>query len=99
MKIKTKAKIKAIVVSYIKLFPKEFSDIKKFLIEKRELLENEFGQMKTEMLKRILYEIPENLDTMFNEQLSIDELEEFKTLEGGRWFAKNFPDFRITKKI
>lgn len=99
MKIKTKAKIKAIVESYIKLFPEEFDLLKKFLRERRELLENEFGQMKTEMLKRILYEIPENLDVMFQDKLSVAELEELKTLEGGRWFAKNFPDFRITKKI
>ena len=102
MNQKTKAKIKGLVSSYIKLFPEEFEIVKTFIREKKEVLRNEYADMNDTggaIMRRALYEIPDTLDAMLKQHLTEEELLDLSSKEGGRWFAKNFPPFRITKDI
>jgi hypothetical protein len=69
------------------------------------LSDEKFGQAKdsgNEM--RALFEMPVSLHEIIVKNLSEDELDWFKAggtdrKEGGRWFAQNFPTFRIPELI
>ena len=97
----TKNRIKSIVGGYKALFPEEYEALVKFIEQNRKLQDNEFASLKKEqnMLERALYEISETLDTMIGQKLSAEELTFFKSKEGGRWFAKTFPQFALAIKI
>lgn len=97
----TKNRIKNLVAGYKELFPDEYKAVVSFIERNRKLQENEFASMKQEhaMLERGLYEIPEKLSTILIKELKDEELKFFKSKEGGRWFAKQFPQFALAIKV
>lgn len=97
----TKNRIKNLVNGYKELFPQEYEATVLFVTSNRKLQENEFASLKKEqnMIERALYEIPEKLSQMITKELSVEELEFFKSKQGGRWFAKTFSQFALATKI
>lgn len=94
-------RISNLVAGYKELFPEEYEMTVKFIEDNRRLQANEFSALKNEhaILERALYEIPEKLSTMIFQELSEEELNYFKSKQGGRWFAKSFPQFALATKI
>lgn len=97
----TKNRIKNLVGGYKALFPEEYETVVNFIAQNRKLQENEFASMRKDMtmLERALFELPETLSTMLIKELKPLELEYFKSKDGGRWFAKTFPQFALAQKI
>lgn len=98
---KTKAKLVACVKSYSELFPEEYALVVEQIRHKQWLLDDmAFGKTKEDsVIYQALYEIPESLDAIIIQYLSVDELKELRGTRGGRWFAKNFPQFRTPKEV
>src|SRR6202012_1103786 len=97
-----KEHIKLIVEEYIRLFPSDFEVFKDGVAHIRGTLKDEkWGTAEgTGSDMRALFEVPVDLSEMLIMQLSEEEMEWFKAggpdrKEGGRWFAKNFPAFRL----
>lgn len=94
-----KSKIRKTVADYIQLTPLEYRAFQAQMKEVRKTLADEkFGTAKNTSM-RALYEMPETLHDMLTAALELPELEWFKTLEGGRWFATTFPAFRVPESI
>lgn len=97
-KQKTQNRIKNLVEGYKIFFPQEYEKVCDAIIMQRQVQADEFATLKGEhVVQRALYEISENLYSSFIKELTSEELEYFKTNEGGRWFAKEFPMFSLTK--
>lgn len=101
-----KHKIKIVVQEYKKLFPIEYSIVCDMVKQKRELTMNEFNHIEgTDTEMRGLFEIDEVLNNLIVRALDSEELNWFKMgtqtsrNQGGRWFAKTFPQFALAKKI
>ena len=100
-----KQKIVGLVETYARLHPNEIKLMKSYMEEVRhDLQDKKFATAKGEggaemVIERKLYEIPETLFTIFLENLSVDEQTDFKSKEMARWFAKEFPLFRVPEKI
>ena len=95
---KTKMKIHQIVRDYRDMFPEEYELDLKAIEQDRANLKTKFAEVgKTYAIKRALYSMGTKLDTMFTQALTVDEQKELSTVEGGRWFAKEFPQFSLTK--
>lgn len=90
-------------------YPEEFElfyeGIKAF---RKTLIDEEYGtvdglDMKDAVmsrgLQRALFQTPETLHNMIVMGLLPDEMVWFKSIEGGHWFAKKFPAFRLPQKI
>lgn len=90
------AKIKALVEDYIRIYPEEYKNFIAQMIEKKSLLINNFAEFGG---NRALYEVPETLNTLFQMKLTKEEFAYFETKEGGRWFANNFKQFSVPKKL
>lgn len=97
----TQRRILNLVELYKKAFPEEYKIACNGVIMSRELLKHETGNISGEhagvSAQRVLYEIPEKLYQSFYKELDGDELTYFKSKEGGRWFAKNVPQFSLVK--
>lgn len=99
-----KAKIKKSVEDYIKLQPEEYRVFRMSMEDRKsDLTDERFGVAKGSEM-RVLFEMPETLHKMIVNQLDIEELEWFKAggadrKEGGRWFAVNFPAFRLAEHV
>lgn len=98
--------ITQIVEAYIKLFPQDYELFKDGMQHVRGNLKDEkFGTAEgTGSDMRALFEMPVDLSEMLMMQLAEEEMEWFKAggsdrKEGGRWFAKNFPVFRLADSI
>ena len=90
-------KIHQIVRDYREMFPEEYELDIKAIEEDRVNLKTKFAEVqKTHAIKRALYSIGTKLDAMFLQALTRDEQKELSTVEGGRWFAKEFPQFSLT---
>ena len=95
-----KDKLRNIVKSYCTIFADEFKLFKKQISNKKGGFTLGTGELRnTDMIKRPLYEIPENLEDMIKAGLEEDELRYLKTVEGGRWFTKTFSDFSLISKV
>jgi hypothetical protein len=91
-------KIHQIVRDYREMFPEEYELYLKAIEQDRVNLKTKFAELgKTYAIKRALYSVGTKLDAMFLKALTEDEQKELSTLEGGRWFAKEFPQFSLTK--
>lgn len=100
MKQETKLKLTGIVKMYIDVFSSEFDDFKIGIAYKRGRLKTKFAEMKgSDLIERELYEIPETLFQLITSRLDVKELEDLRTKDGARWFAKTFPAFRISEKV
>lgn len=99
-----KEHIRQIVEEYIKLFPQDFQLFKDGMQHVRGTLKDEkFGTTEGTTM-RALFEMPVDLSEMLIMQLSEEEMEWFKAggidrKEGGRWFAKTFPVFRLADSV
>lgn len=101
-----KHKIKLAVRDYIKLFPEEWVAFKVQTESlRRTLKDQKFAEAKgTGSEMRALFEMPETLHTILVNNLDDAEMDWFKSggidhKEGGRWFAKSFPEFRIPSNV
>lgn len=100
-----KNKIRLLVKEYIRNFPQEYELFKQAVAVKRSLQDKSTGALKGDhVLYRPLIEYPETLYGIINLGLTAEEKKEFDASEkgvstGARWFAKEFPDFRIVDKI
>ena len=101
-----KAHIREIVRLYITLNPGEFSDFKKGIEMMRALKHDDYASAASMGSKdtRALFEMPVTLHEMLVNNLTEEELEWFKAggpnrKDGGLWFARTFPVFRIPDKI
>jgi hypothetical protein len=97
----TQKRILNIVEVYKKAFPEEYKAVCDGLIMSRQLLADEMGTVKGEhsgaSAQRVLYEIPEKLYQSIHTTLDGEELNYFKSKEGGRWFTKAVPQFALAK--
>jgi len=94
----TQTRIKNLVEGYKKLFPEEYEKVCDAVIMLRQVQRDEFAALKGEhVAQRILHEIPEKLYQSLVKELDGEELLYWKSNEGGRWFAKTFPQFSLTK--
>lgn len=94
-----KNKITQGVKDYIKLFPGEYQDVIKD-IKKKKAVTNKFAELKgTDVVQRLLFEIPETLFTIINTRLTDEEKKWFESVEAGRWFAQSFRQFTVAEKL
>lgn len=94
----TQARIKNLVEGYKTLFPEEYKAACDGVIMQRQMQHDELGTLKGEhVMERALHEIPEKLYMSLVKELDGDELNYWKSKEGGRWFCKTFPQFSLTK--
>jgi hypothetical protein len=100
-----KHKLKLLVASYRKNYPKDFKAVTEFIAEKRALSPSKFAELEGSTSSRALFECPETLYMDIISQLEPEELFWFKTgvpgdpNQGGRWFAKQFPFFALAREI
>lgn len=99
MKPKTKMRIRTAVADYMKMFPDEYRDLLKAIEIQKQNLKTDMAEIEGHAVKRALFTVSEKLAAMIAAKLDNEELLHFKTLEGGRWFAKEFPQFRISKNV
>ncbi|MHB1086423.1 MAG: hypothetical protein ACYCZ0_01595 [Minisyncoccota bacterium] len=100
----TKQRIKKVVSDYIKLFPAEYSIVCKGVEMKKKMTRDQFASIEGMFEGRGLYEISETLDAMLTKYLPEEDMVWLKSgginhKEGGRWFAKTFPEFSLPDKI
>lgn len=99
-KFDPKANITMLVREYINMFGSEFAAFKMSVSEKRSAQSNKFAETQgMDFVVRALYEVPETLRVIFDQSLEPSDLVWLQSKEGGRWFAKNFPDFALSEKI
>lgn len=98
-----KDKVRAQVQSYIEEFRDEYEAVKQFVKDEREMLKNDFASSDDLSLGRRLVEFPETLHNMIMSALTEEERVIIKSGESSieyiRWFAKNFPEFRIPERL
>lgn len=100
MKEITKNKIRKIVSDYIRIYPLEYENFNKGMRVKQGLQKNKFSKVDgSDLVERLLFEIPETLDTLISLKLTPEELEAFRSRQGSIWFAKNFAAFRMPEKV
>lgn len=100
LRAQTKTKIKGIVENYKMLFPGEFKLVIEQIKMNRKKQRDKFATLKkTVFVERALIETPQTLNSMFDLRLTDDEKIEFKSKKGVRWFANEFPMFKLAEKI
>lgn len=100
MKDQTKIKIRTAVADYFRMFPEDWEACKVEISIQRQGLDHELASIKgTHAIRRALFTIPEKLSAMIAKKLNDNELLQFKEKESGRWFAKEFKQFSITKEV
>lgn len=104
VRVQTKTKIKTIVENYKMLFPDEFVLTIRQVALNRKAQRDKFaslkkGKFKADFVERALVETPETLNSMFDLRLTDDEKIEFKSKRGIRWFAKEYPMFKLAERI
>ncbi len=100
MTTKTKVKIRMAVKDYFEMFPEDWDLCKLDIQLQRQNLKDDFATLEnTQNLKRALFAVPEKLSTMIAKKLTDEERQLFTQVENARWFADEFPQFRISKNI
>ena len=95
-----KAKIQKAIDYYVEVFPEEFEQFKKGVAISRAKQRTKFAEAKgTDFVQRRLYEVPSTLWGAFRSAITDEELRWLQSKEGGRWFAKKYPVFRVTEKV
>lgn len=94
-----KHKIRNIVQVYALEHAADYNSVCRAIAGKRKLTTDEYASLEGSKFARALYEIPEQLHTAFVMGLSEEELSWFKSIPGGRWFAKNFREFSLPKSV
>jgi hypothetical protein len=100
MKDSTKAKIEKLVRDWIYMIPEEYVKVKEFMNAYRSNLINEdTAEIKADYVRREIHKIPEELFMKIYQTLDADEMKEFDSIKGARWFAKKFKVFATPKLI
>lgn len=98
--LKTKAKIRFAVNDYKSMFPQEYKELLGVIAYEKQNLDTEMAEVKsTHAIKRALFMVSEKLSVMIAKKLDEEEVKYFKTKESGRWFATEFPQFRLSKEV
>ncbi len=88
------------VKDYFEMFPEDWELCKLDIDYQRQNLKNDFAGLEgTNALKRALFAIPEKLSAMIGKKLTEEERRLFTQKENARWFADEFPQFKITKNV
>lgn len=67
---------------------------------RRDLMDEKFGGIKgDQMIERLLLEYPETLVAMFSSVFEKSDWDYLDSKVGARWFAREFPEFRVPDKI
>lgn len=89
-----------IVNLYVSENNAEYEAFARAMKQKQALQTDKYAEIKgSDMVHRAMYEVPETLDSMFKFRLEDESHKYLITKEGSRWFAKNFPTFRLGKKV
>lgn len=100
MKPKTRTKIRLAVKDYFEMFPEDWELVKPEIEKMRQNKVTDFAELKgSDNVKRALFAVPEKLSSMIGLKLDEEERLLFTEKENARWFAKEYPQFRITKEI
>lgn len=100
MNPKTKTKIRLAVKDYFAMFPQDWKLVQVEIEKMRQNAMTDFAELKgAKMIKRALFTIPEKLSTMIGLKLNDEERISFTQTENARWFATEYPMFRITKEV
>lgn len=99
---KAKMRIRLAVSDYQQMFPNDYKELLKAIEYQKQNLKTDYAEITdtrggSDM--RALFTIDERLSTMIGLKLTNEELTDFKTTENCRWFAKEFPQFAITKQV
>lgn len=64
-------------------------------------LRTKFGEtdQKNPLVERLLFELPESLDSTLTAKLNEEELKFFHSKPGALWFAKSFKQYTVPEKI
>lgn len=88
------------VKDYFEMFPEDWELCKLDIEYQKQNMKNDMAALpETHNLKRALFVVPEKLSAMIGLKLDEQERMQFTEKENARWFAKEFPQFRITKEI
>jgi hypothetical protein len=100
MNPKTKTKIRTAVKDYFEMFPQDWELVKPEIERMRLNKVNDFAELEgNQNLKRALFSVPEKLSSMIGLKLDLEERQLFSQKEHARWFATEFPMFRISKDV
>lgn len=94
-------KIRTCVLDYQKMFPDEYKLDLAEIKWKRDNLETRMAEIKgSYAVERELFAIGTKLLAMLELKLTKEEQKWlFRTKEGGRWFAREFKQFRVTQEV
>lgn len=92
-------KIRVAVTDYQKMFPEEYGNLLKVIKHQKENLKDDMAEVEGHAIQRALFTISDKLSVMIAKKLTNEEALYFKSKEGGRWFAKEFNQFAITKNV
>lgn len=100
MKPITRTKIRLAVKDYFEMFPEDWELVKPEIERIRQNKDNDFAELKgNQAVKRALFSVPEKLSAMIGMKLNEEERQSFTQQENARWFAQEYPQFRITNLI
>ncbi len=95
-----KQNISSILEDYKTIFFDEYTQFIKQQKMMRDGTMNDFAEVDGDLaLERKLFDTPATLHSMLVENLNTTELKWFQSKLGGRWFAKNFKEFRASNKV
>lgn len=96
----TQGKLRNATKLYKSTYQKDYEAVVEICRQKRDTNKNKTGSLEGDhVMERALVEYPEDLDILFIQNLDEEEYNWFGTTEGKRWFAKEFPEFRIAHEI
>ena len=93
-----KNQIRRLVRGYIRSHKEDYEIVKKAIALKRSMTDQKFAMLEGSHM-RALYEIPEELMQALILGLDEEGTIWMRTTEGGRWFAKEFPEFAVASVI
>lgn len=95
-------KVRTTVADYQQMFPDEYKKLLIVIDEQKQNLKTELAELVETRGTgdwRALFTISEKLSQMIGMKLDEQEREAFKERAHQRWFAKEFPQFAITKEV
>ena len=80
--------------------PNEYEEVKRIVAEKREnqVLGGDLTK-QTDFIERALCEYPTNLWDIINANTTPEEMIQFTSKEGARWFVRSYKEFSLVNKI
>ena len=88
------------VKDYQDMYQEEYQELMLAIEDQRQRLDNEMAEIDgTYAVKRALFTVSEKLSAMIGLKLSLEERTAFKEQENARWFATEFPQFRLSKNV